>query len=129
MALFYGDFPDVDIHLAVSAFSNILDLEGTIVQSGNRVSFLRDIATFRKLYDDSDARTRPVPGLGFRPQDGAILSGCSNRKLTFEVDRLRPDSFVGQLSSLAYVEQSASWHQTGFKKLPASNSVTRSGTG
>jgi hypothetical protein len=129
MALFYGDFPGVDIHLAVSAFSNILDLEGTIVQPSDRISFLRHIATLGKLYDDSDARARPVTGLGFRPQDGAILSGRSNRKLAFKVDRLRPDSFIGQLSSLAYVEQSASWHQTGLKKLPASNSVTRSGTG
>ena len=60
MALFYRDFSDVDIHLAVSAFSNILDLEGTIIQSGDRISFLRNIATFGKLYDNSDTRTRRV---------------------------------------------------------------------
>ena len=56
----HRDFSDVDIHLAVSAFSNILDLEGTVIQSRDRFSFLRNIATFRKLYDNSDARTRRV---------------------------------------------------------------------
>jgi len=56
----HRDFADVDIHLTVSAFTNILDLEGTIVQSGDRISFLRHIAALGKLYDNADARTRAV---------------------------------------------------------------------
>ena len=128
MALFYGDLSDVDIHLTVRTFSNVLDLEGTIVRSSDCVSFLRHISASGKLHDNPDARSA-VTRLGFRAQDGAILPSCGNRELSFQVDWIRADPFIGQLGSLAYIEQPASWHQTRLEKLPASNFVACSRIG
>jgi hypothetical protein len=54
LPLFHRDLSNVNIHLTVCAFSDVLDLERTVVQSGHGVTLLGHIAPSRKLYDDSD---------------------------------------------------------------------------
>jgi hypothetical protein len=59
-SLLYRNFPDVDVHLTVCAFSNVFNLERTVAHSGNSVSFLRYGAAPWELYDNPDARSLSV---------------------------------------------------------------------
>lgn len=101
-----GDFPDVDIDLAIRTLADIPDLESTALITGEDRTLARRLRAWRELHDDTRGTGAWLGGISpgpLRTQHRPVLAGRGHHEVAAKIK---------SLSEIAPIRQ-----RTGFVRV------------